>query len=432
MENLGDEFNLNETMGVLEPFNTFMLQMNFRALKAMSIKKSIRIEAADVDNIMGVHSFEVIQVTGEAYDVALDMSFPRGTDGGLDFGVVRVFEEPKQTCSLKNKGKYEIQFKFTLEDAEGRPYKENLDDLFKIMPATGNLIPVDRPTQVQVQFKSHTEINIQDVPVLKCHVIEPNMSDSGETIASIPIKISVRSVFSKYTICPQADINFGPMLVGSKRIKTFTIENTGEFDFKYSISKLVQSALGASKGKNRRLMSRDGSQTSSQMWPDPYKIISGDDQGKSTKPLGSMREENKLQTRIQHGPFTIYPGFGTVQPGQNTQITVDLGVESVQKYEEFLAIEISDRNPDDCPGGIAYKLLAEGCLPTIDTTDLHGIFEEHRVVRSIAGKFLFSCLITFIFYLVCLFLYNRLSSKSYLIGVYKTTTYALFLTVSFR
>ena len=109
-----------------------------------------------------------------------------------------------------------------------------------------------------------------------------------------------------------------------------------------------------------------------------------DNDSKMAKPGANIaRDENKLQTRIQHGPFTIYPGFGTVQPGQNTQITVDFGVESVQKYEEFLAIEISDRNPDDCPGGIAYKLLAEGCLPTIDTVDLHGIFEEHRVVRSI-------------------------------------------------
>ena len=33
--------------------------------------------------------------------------------------------------------------------------------------------------------------------------------------------------------------------------------------------------------------------------------------------------------------------------------------------------------------GNQLKLLAEGCLPTIDTNDLHGIFEEHRVVRSI-------------------------------------------------
>lgn len=172
----------------------------------------------------------------------------------------------------------------------------------------------------------------------------------------------MRSVFSKYTICPQADINFGPMLVGSKRIKTFTIENTGEFDFKYSISKLIQQLVNSKHGKGRnqsngkgRVMSREGSQSSqSHVWPDPHKIMSGDNDPK-LRPVGNVREENRLQTRIQHGPFTIYPGFGTVQPGQNAQITVDFGVESVQKYEEFLAIEISDRNPDDCPGGIAYK-----------------------------------------------------------------------------
>ena len=177
-------------------FQTFVLQMDFRALKAMSIKRNIRIEVGDVENILGTCHTETIQVTGEAYDVALDMSFPRGTDGGLDFGTVRVFEEPKQTCSLKNKGKYEISFKFTLEDAYGKPYKENLDDLFKIMPQQGTLIPVDRPTQVQVMFKSHSEINIQELPILKCHVIEPNMSETGETIASIPIKIT--GWFQKY------------------------------------------------------------------------------------------------------------------------------------------------------------------------------------------------------------------------------------------
>ena len=94
------------------------------------------------------------------------------------------------TLSITSKGKYEISFKFTLEDAYGKPYKENLDDLFKIMPQQGTLIPVDRPTQVQVMFKSHSEINIQELPILKCHVIEPNMSETGETIASIPIKIT--------------------------------------------------------------------------------------------------------------------------------------------------------------------------------------------------------------------------------------------------
>ena len=34
---------------------------------------------------------EKFKQIGEAYDVALDMSFPRGADGGLDFGTVQVF-----------------------------------------------------------------------------------------------------------------------------------------------------------------------------------------------------------------------------------------------------------------------------------------------------------------------------------------------------
>ena len=60
---------------------------------------------------MGLVQNENIQVQVEAYDVALDMSFPKGADGGLDFGGVRVYDEIKQTCTLKNRGRYEIGFK---------------------------------------------------------------------------------------------------------------------------------------------------------------------------------------------------------------------------------------------------------------------------------------------------------------------------------
>lgn len=60
---------------------------------------------------MGLVQTENIQVTAEAYDVALDMSFPKGADGGLDFGTIRVVaDESKQSCSLKNKGRYDIGF----------------------------------------------------------------------------------------------------------------------------------------------------------------------------------------------------------------------------------------------------------------------------------------------------------------------------------
>ena len=40
------------------------------------------------------------------------MSFPKGADGGLDFGALKVFDEAKQTITLKNRGRYEIGYRY--------------------------------------------------------------------------------------------------------------------------------------------------------------------------------------------------------------------------------------------------------------------------------------------------------------------------------
>ena len=72
-------------------------------------------------------------------------------------------------------------------------------------------------------------------------IIEPHIGDGGEVIASIPVKVSVRAVHSKYTIYPVSDINFGAALVNTKKTRTFTIENKGEFDFRYTIMKMASS-----------------------------------------------------------------------------------------------------------------------------------------------------------------------------------------------
>lgn len=37
--------------------------------------------------------------------------------------------------------------------------------------------------------------------------------------------------------------------------------------------------------------------------------------------------------------------------------------DPVGRSEEFLAIDISDRDPRENPAGIPYTLLAEACLP---------------------------------------------------------------------
>ena len=84
---------------------------------------------------------------------------------------------------------------FSFEPSDSCP--KDVCDLFTVVPNHGTLGPVDRPQQVQVIFKSNREVTVRDQPILRCQVIEPSMNESGETIASIPIKVSVRSVFSK-------------------------------------------------------------------------------------------------------------------------------------------------------------------------------------------------------------------------------------------
>jgi len=70
--------------------------------------------------------------------------------------------------------------------------------MFAITPQQGSLSPTERPANVQVTFKSNREIAIREQPILRCQVIEPSIGEAGEMIASIPIKISVRSLFVRY------------------------------------------------------------------------------------------------------------------------------------------------------------------------------------------------------------------------------------------
>lgn len=90
-------------------------------------------------------------------------------------------------------------------------------------------------------------------------------------IASIPVKVSVRSVHSKYSIFPVSDINFGACLVNTKKSRSFTIENKGEFDFRYTILKMIntvgygrQKQVGPSVKKTK---SRDGSSSGRSQQP---------------------------------------------------------------------------------------------------------------------------------------------------------------------
>nr|XP_025867468.1 hydrocephalus-inducing protein homolog [Vulpes vulpes] len=373
LEHLGDDFTMSTMQGIILPKAEYSLQVHFQPSKPVYIKKMIRLEVLDADNLVGVVQIENILVFAESYDVALDITFPKGAEGGLDFGIVRVMEEVKQPLQLKNRGKYEIMFSFSV-DSLGI-LSTNVNSMISVQPKKGSLIATEKPTNVQVSFRAKKEVKIEHQPVLRCQIIEPNITEGGEIIASIPIKFSVNAVYSKYNISPSSIINFGALICGSRKSITFTIENQGVTDFKYALYRLTgESPIHQKKGVShiRHARSRESDSF--------YKTSPS----KAAKFSDAVQKEVNVpnQARFTHGMFTVYPGFGSIPSGGIQVITVDCVADPVGRCEEFIAIDISDRDPRDQPAGIPYSLLAEACLPAFVTDNNALIFEEHQICSS--------------------------------------------------
>ncbi|XP_042636791.1 hydrocephalus-inducing protein homolog [Orycteropus afer afer] len=374
LEHLGDDFTVSMMQGTIPPKSDYSLHVHFQPSKPVTIKKAIRLEVLDADNLVGVVQIENILIFAESYDIALDITFPKGAEGGLDFGTVRVLEEAKQPLQLKNRGKYEIIFSFSV-DSLGMSVT-NLNSMISVQPKKGSLTTAEKPTNIQVLFRAKKEVTIEHLPVLRCHIIEPSIAEGGEIIASIPIKFSVNAVFSKYNISPSTIINFGALICGTRKSATFTIENQGVIDFKYALYRLTgESPIHQKKATSHIKHARSRESESF------YKT----GPSKAAKFSDTIPKEVNIpnQARFSHGMFTVYPGFGSIPPGGQQVVTVDCVADPVGRCEEFIAIDISDRDPRDQPAGIPYTLLAEACLPAFVTDDNALIFEEHQVCSNV-------------------------------------------------
>ncbi|OXB57221.1 hypothetical protein ASZ78_016396 [Callipepla squamata] len=371
LENLGEDFSVSQREGTVGPCAELPIYLYFKATKALSVKKTIRLEVSDAENILGIVQIENIQIQAEAYDVALSITISKGMDGNVDFGVLRVQDNVKQVLTLRNKGKYEIAYSFMMENAD-----TDIPDLashFAIQPQRGALATSERPVHVYLVFHPKAEINIKDKPILKCQVIEPSLCEGGEAIAIIPVRVSAKAVFSKYSISPASLIDFGTVVNGTKKTCSFILENRGSLDFKFLIYKAEQDASGP-----RRKSFSYGKSSHSHENENIDRVPNSGKQNKQ-----SLQDVSPfMQAHLTLGMFTVYPSFGSIHPGGQQIITVDCQAEPVGTCEEHLSIDISDRDPKDNPLGIPYTLLAESCLPAFVVDDIGSIFEEHRICSN--------------------------------------------------
>ncbi|XP_029009061.1 hydrocephalus-inducing protein homolog isoform X2 [Betta splendens] len=355
LEELGDEFSMPQDHGIISPKSSFPLSLHFRAKKALHIKRILRLEVSDVEKILGIVHTENIQVTAEAYDIALDIS--PVADGCLNFGTIRVFEEKKLPVRMKNQGKYKIAYKFAFERTD--PSQPKLESVFTIHPQCGSLMPHDKHETLHIICRPTTEVFIKEQPILLCQVVEPSLGNGGETIAVLSIKVSVQSVFTRYKITPVCDINFGPVTHGSKKIQSFTIENNGLFETNFTLSTIAEHAL---QGKARIGVKKPGEEEATEK-----------DLARS---IGAT-----VKNRITMGVFSVFPCAGNLQPGSHQVVTVECVAEQLGNWNQGFLIDISHRDPSDQPEGIPYRLLVEVCRPVI-ALNMASIFEEHHLCRN--------------------------------------------------
>ncbi|KAM6300471.1 hydrocephalus-inducing protein homolog [Aegotheles albertisi] len=373
LENLGEDFSISQNEGIVGPRTESKVHLYLKATKTLSIKKMIRLEVSDAENILGIVQIENIQVLAEAYDIALNISVSKGTDGSVDFGTLKVLDDAKQVLTLKNRGKYEIMYSFKLE-ATGSDVP-NLAPHFTIQPQEGVLPTSERPVQVQLLFHPQMEMSIENKPMLHCEVIEPNICEGGETIAIIPVMVSAKAVFSKYSISPSSLISFGAMMNGTRKTCTFTLENKGVLDFKFVIYPADQDAPALQRQSAHPNKSASSHESRRLSRVTPLVKQSKHSLQKDTNPF--------VQACLTVGMFTVYPGFGSIPAGGQQLITVECCAEPPGPCKENLSIDISDRDPKDNPLGIPYRLFAESCLPAFAADNIESIFEEHRICSNI-------------------------------------------------
>ena len=346
-EALENGMSISHTEGVIEPEMTDEIVFGFNAINTGEFEQNLVMEVRHivVDGQVTTVSEEVDQkvnltVSTEAYEIEVDVSFSEGKGAsdvkGLDYGLIRAEDPGSKPIVIQNKGKYEIGYNVITRTSKAR-------DLFDFEPKEGKVAPGANTTftanfnpagnlKQETKLHSNSYIAIEIVETL-----------TEKTEHTIPVRVDVDAVFSKYVLRPANGLDFGPHVYDTdSEPKTFEILNKGEFDFDYEIV--------------------------------PYRT-------------GSDEEDEKAKNASKNGDlevgnFNIIPTTGNVKPRESATVTVTFKAEGERTFCEILGINIQGRDPSDSPGGIPYEIKGESCIPGIETQDVQSIFEEHLVIAA--------------------------------------------------
>jgi hydrocephalus-inducing protein len=198
VDKLPEEFEVSLTEGRLEPTKVVEVNVTFKAMMEKKFAENIVLEVEDVEDYGIKQDNKVIALEAEAFKISLNEMTQE-----LDFEAVRVGEPKILSIPLKNQGMYPIKFNFSMN-------KESTKECFVIEPQEDRLEP-GQERDIKVKFLSKKEMKLRTSTGTSDIMLNILEGEYNVKFNSIPICVSVNAVFSKYSISPLRNINFGPM-----------------------------------------------------------------------------------------------------------------------------------------------------------------------------------------------------------------------------
>jgi len=369
---LEEELKIFPASGTLPPAQSCTLSVSFQTIAdkpPLVIARQLNLEVSDANDLLGVSQTTVLAISAESYNIntsimlgAPDPKAAPDIEGAkhLDFGMLRVHATAKKTLTLINNGKYNVNFKWVLKGKRCQPFRvEPKEGVLEPMPSDPKA--TSKPVTVELHFAPTAELAYSQFDEIRCQFYE---TATGEHTHTVVPTITARATFSKYRITPASGLHFGALVYNTKKSRTLTIANTGEFEFTYTVADWAD------------VVSR------------PTTAVEAAEAPKGGKPAPAPAKgaAKGAVDALVRGPFKVLRPTDTVPVGGERVIEIEFDAQGSNEYAENLAIQISDRDLSAEKHGVKYSLAGDSCIPSINCSDMVSVFEEHTVVKRLEAQ----------------------------------------------
>ncbi|KAK0159232.1 hypothetical protein PV328_010140 [Microctonus aethiopoides] len=365
------QITLSQLSDWLKAFSESNIEICYHGQSVGPIEKLINIGIFLDDIDENPLLIESITVSGNTCDVAVDINnaspiiFPNG----------KIDTNLKASFSIKNRGQHDINFVIEMMNMENicdidRNLLKNLKEDFHVDPSFG-LLKMNETTAVNVTFIPKLEMNLKEMPLFKCKLLETNKNPT--VVAEIPLTVTIRVECNRFEIEPYPEVLIGPIRIFTHKQISFYMKNIGIFPIHYEIT---------SKQKNT---SRASSIQTQQLGKNNKKVLLDDKEScKSRKSPRKKKSTPKVdRSFLQFGPFTLNQSHeGTLDIHQVAEFIIDCYPEAEGHLEDSILIFVDNSSINDKNGRI-LKFSMDSYIPKIDFSNLNFIFQDSHMVNCL-------------------------------------------------